>query len=84
MITTCTCQARIRILNCRGIDDEGDERMRGNAVLTLTCTLSVTLISPAVALEGVVDSQSDKNTAYIRASGVPGTFSVKNNLVVSK
>lgn len=37
-----------------------------------------------VALEGVVDSQSDKNTAYIRASGVPGTFSVKNNLVVSK
>lgn len=37
-----------------------------------------------VELEGVVDSQSDKNTAYIRASGVPGTFSVKNSLVVSK
>ena len=37
-----------------------------------------------VALEGVVDNQSDKNTAYIRANGVPGIFSVKNNLVVAK
>lgn len=37
-----------------------------------------------VTLEGVVDSESDKNTAGIRANGVSGIFSVKNNLVVSK
>lgn len=35
-----------------------------------------------VTLEGVVDRQSDKNMAGIRANGVPGVFSVKNNLVV--
>lgn len=35
-----------------------------------------------VTLEGVVDRQSDKNLAGIRANGVPGVFSVKNNLVV--
>lgn len=37
-----------------------------------------------VALEGVVDSQSDKSVAGIRASGVAGVFSVKNNLLVAK
>jgi hyperosmotically inducible protein len=36
-----------------------------------------------VTLEGVVDSQADKNLANIRASAVPNVFSVKNNLVVS-
>jgi osmotically-inducible protein OsmY len=35
-----------------------------------------------VMLEGVVDRQSDKNLAGIRANGVPGVFSVQNNLVV--
>ncbi|HET9837499.1 MAG TPA: BON domain-containing protein [Candidatus Angelobacter sp.] len=35
-----------------------------------------------VSLEGVVDRQSDKNLAGIRANGVPGVFSVENNLVV--
>jgi hyperosmotically inducible protein len=35
-----------------------------------------------VTLEGVVDRESDKNMAGIRANGVPGVFSVKNNLVV--
>ncbi len=37
-----------------------------------------------VTLEGVVDSEADKNVANIRANGVSGVFSVKNNLVVSK
>jgi len=37
-----------------------------------------------VTLEGVVDSESDKNTAGIRAKGVSGVFSVDNNLMVSK
>ena len=35
-----------------------------------------------VALEGVVDRESDKNMAGIQANGVPGVFSVKNNLFV--
>jgi len=35
-----------------------------------------------VTLEGVVDSEADKNLANIRASGVPDAFSVNNNLVV--
>jgi hyperosmotically inducible periplasmic protein len=35
-----------------------------------------------VTLEGVVDREADKNLAYIRANGVPGVFSVKNNLLV--
>ncbi|MGZ4832098.1 MAG: BON domain-containing protein [Terriglobales bacterium] len=37
-----------------------------------------------VTLEGVVDSPSDKNVAGMRANGVPGVFSVKNNLMVAK
>jgi osmotically-inducible protein OsmY len=36
-----------------------------------------------VTLEGVVDSQSDKDTANIRANSVPGIFSVNNNLQVA-
>jgi hyperosmotically inducible protein len=35
-----------------------------------------------VTLEGVVDSEGDKNLAGIRANQVPNVFSVKNNLVV--
>lgn len=36
-----------------------------------------------VELYGVVASQADKDTAYIRANGVPGIFSVKNYLQVA-
>lgn len=35
-----------------------------------------------VTLEGVVISQGDKNLAGMRANGVPGAFSVTNNLMV--
>src|SRR6202023_1109709 len=37
-----------------------------------------------VTLEGVVDNEGDKNIANIRANGVPGVFSVTNNLQVVK
>jgi hyperosmotically inducible protein len=37
-----------------------------------------------VTLEGVVDNESDKNLANLRAIQVPNAFSVKNNLVVTK
>ena len=36
-----------------------------------------------VTLEGVVDNETDKNLANLRANGVPNVFSVKNNLVVA-
>jgi len=35
-----------------------------------------------VTLEGVVDNESDKNLAGLRANSVPNVFEVKNNLVV--
>jgi osmotically-inducible protein OsmY len=35
-----------------------------------------------VTLDGVVNSQGDKNQAGIRANSVPGVFSVENNLKV--
>ena len=37
-----------------------------------------------VTLEGVVDSQADKDAAGLRANGVSGIFSVTNNLQVVK
>jgi len=37
-----------------------------------------------VTLEGVVDNASDKNVAGLRANGVPGVFSITNNLAVVK
>ncbi len=37
-----------------------------------------------VTLEGVVDSEADKNIANIQANSVPGVFSVTNNLQVVK
>jgi len=37
-----------------------------------------------VTLEGVVDSEADKNLAGIRANGVSGVFSVENHLRVAK
>jgi hyperosmotically inducible protein len=37
-----------------------------------------------VTLEGVVDSEADKNLVGLRANTVPGIFSVTNNLQVTK
>jgi hyperosmotically inducible protein len=37
-----------------------------------------------VTLEGVVDTQADKDMAGLRANGVSGAFSVTNNLAVVK
>jgi osmotically-inducible protein OsmY len=37
-----------------------------------------------VELYGMVDSQSDKDTAYIRANVVPGVFEVKNFLQIAE
>jgi hyperosmotically inducible periplasmic protein len=37
-----------------------------------------------VTLEGIVNSQADKDAANLRANGVPGVFSVENHLQVQK
>jgi len=36
-----------------------------------------------VSLEGVVDNESDRNLAVLRANGVPNVFSVNNNLTIA-
>jgi osmotically-inducible protein OsmY len=45
--------------------------------------IRITVVNGHVTLDGVVDSQADKNVAGIRANGVPGVFSVTNNLQVA-
>jgi BON domain len=45
-------------------------------------SIHIIVKSGHVALEGVVDSDTDKNLAGLRANGVPNVFEVKNNLVV--
>lgn len=45
--------------------------------------IRITVVNGNVTLSGVVDTQSDKDTANIRANGVPGVFKVTNNLQVA-
>jgi hyperosmotically inducible protein len=45
--------------------------------------IRITVVNGNVTLTGVVDSQSDKDTAGIRANGVPGVFKVTNQLQVA-
>ncbi len=45
--------------------------------------IRITVVNGHVILNGVVDSQADKNAAGIRANSVPGVFSVTNNLQVA-
>jgi hyperosmotically inducible protein len=45
--------------------------------------IRISVQSGNVELYGVVDNQSDKDVAYLRANSVPGVFSVKNNLQVA-
>jgi len=46
-------------------------------------TIRISVQNGHVELYGVVDSQSDKEVAYMRANAVPGVFSVKNYLQVA-
>jgi hyperosmotically inducible periplasmic protein len=45
-------------------------------------SIHIIVKSGNVTLEGVADSEADKNLAGIRANGVPNVFSVTNNLKV--
>jgi len=55
-----------------------------NYAMAVNKSIQIVVKSGHVSLEGVVDNEADKNTAGIRAKGVPGTFSVDNNLTVAK
>jgi len=46
-------------------------------------SIHIIVDSGHVTLKGVVANQGDKNLAYIRANGVPGVFSVTNELLVA-
>ena len=46
-------------------------------------TIRITVVNGHVTLNGVVDNKADKDMAGIRANGVPGVFSVVNNLQVA-
>ncbi len=52
--------------------------------MSVNKSIQIIVKSGHVSLEGVVDNEADKNVAGIRAKGVPGIFSVDNNLTVSK
>jgi len=45
--------------------------------------IRITVVNGNVTLSGVVDTQADKDTANIRANGVPGVFKVVNDLQVA-
>ena len=45
--------------------------------------IRITVVNGNVTLNGVVNSQADKDTAGIRANGVPGIFKVTNDLQVA-
>lgn len=45
--------------------------------------IRITVVNGVITLTGVVDSQADKETAGIRANGVPGAFKVINDLQVA-
>jgi hyperosmotically inducible protein len=47
-------------------------------------SIHIIVKSGHVTLEGVVDNDTDKNLAGLRANSVPNVFEVKNNLVVKK
>ena len=52
--------------------------------LGVTKPIRIIVENGHVTLMGVVDNQADKNIAGIRANGVPGIFSVDNQLKVVK
>jgi len=46
-------------------------------------TIHIIVKNGNVTLTGAVSNEGDKNRAYIAANGVPGVFSVKNDIQVS-
>jgi hyperosmotically inducible periplasmic protein len=60
----------------------GDPRLQRYAIMAVP-QVHIIVKNGNVTLEGVVDNETDKNLANLRANQVPNVFSVKNNLVVA-
>jgi hyperosmotically inducible protein len=60
----------------------GDEAISDRYGFRAVPSIHIIVKNGHVDLEGVVANQADKNLINIRANGVPGTFSVTNDLVV--
>jgi osmotically-inducible protein OsmY len=61
----------------------GDARLSSYAIQPVP-PIRIIVRNGHVDLEGVVRTQTDKDSAFIRANGVPGVFSVDNNLRVEQ
>lgn len=80
VLPTSPADDRIRLAEYRAIyGSAGLDRYALQAVPSI----HIIVKAGNVTLEGVADSEADKNMAGIRANGVSGVFSVKNNLVVA-
>ncbi len=71
---------RIRLAEARAIYGYGP---LSRYALDPAKTIRITVVNGRVTLNGVVDSQADKDLAGLRANGVPGVFAVTNNLQVA-
>ena len=84
---------QIEVLPTSGMDDQlrlrlfhaiYDYEPLQRYAMTVVRPIRIIVKNGHVSLEGVVDSEGDKNLVNIRANGVSGVFSVKNNLKVVK
>ena len=84
---------QIEVLPTSGMDDQlrlrlfhaiYDYEPLQRYAMTVVRPIRIIVKNGHVTLEGVVDSEGDKNLVNIRANGVSGVFSVKNNLKVVK
>jgi hyperosmotically inducible periplasmic protein len=71
---------RIRMAEYRAI--YGDPALSTRYGYRALPSIHIIVENGHVTLEGVVANQADKNLVGIRANGVPGVFSVTNNLIV--
>jgi hyperosmotically inducible protein len=71
---------RIRMAEYRAI--YGDPSLATRYGYRAIPSIHIIVENGHVTLEGVVANEGDKNLINIRANGVPGVFSVTNNLVV--
>ena len=84
---------QIRVLPLSPFDDQiraaayravyGNQNFWNYAIMAVP-SIHIIVDNGKVTLEGVVGSELDKNLAFSQVSGIPGTFSVTNNLKVVK
>ena len=73
---------RIRMATYRAI--YGDPALSTRYGFQALPSIHIIVKNGNVTLEGVVANEADKNLANVRANGVPGVFSVTNNLQVEQ